>query len=235
MTVHINAKEGEIAEKIILPGDPLRAKVIAEKYLDNPVCYNEVRGMLGYTGEYKGERISVQGVGMGMPSMSIYAHELMESYGVKKVIRVGTAGGMQPDVQLRDIVMAQGASTDSNMNHRRFDQQSFAPIADFNLLASAHSIASKQDHPVKVGNVFTTDAFYHLNDSDWKIFAQFGVLCAEMEVAALYTLAAQFGIQALALLTISDHIVTQEHLPSEERQNNFMGMVEIALETLLTA
>jgi purine-nucleoside phosphorylase len=233
MSVHIAAKQGEIADKVILPGDPLRAKVIAELYLEDAICYSTVRGMLGYTGTYQGERISVQGVGMGMPSMSIYAHELMADYGIKQAVRVGTTGAIQEDIAVRDIIMAQGACTDSNMNHRRFAQQSFAPIADFELMQKAHAKAQEASLPLRVGNVLTTDTFYHLSDEDWKVFARFGVLCAEMEVAALYTTAAQFGVQALALLTVSDHIITEERLSADERQNNFMQMVELALATLL--
>ena len=232
MTVHIAANPNDIAEKIILPGDPLRAKKIAETLLDNAVCYSTTRNMLGYTGSYQGERISVQGVGMGMPSMSIYAHELMENYGVKQVIRVGTTGAMQQHVALRDIVIAQGACTDSNMNHRRFAQQSYAPIADFSLLSRAHDLAVTSELPVHVGNVLTSDAFYAADDDDWQVFARYGVLCVEMEVAALYTVAAQFGVEALAMLTVSDHLLTQEKLSADVRQNDFMAMAQLALDTL---
>ena len=232
MSVHISAKPGDIADKMIFPGDPMRAKTIAETYLENPVCYNEVRGMLGFTGTYKGERVSVQGHGMGMPSMSIYAHELFSDYGVKQVIRVGTTGALQDHVSTRDIILAQGACTDSNMNHRRFRGLSYAPLADFELLSKAHTQAKVRNQAVKVGNILTSDAFYAPTPEDWQVFASYGVLCIEMETAALYTLAAQFGVQALALLTVSDHLITEERLSADERQNNFMAMVELAFETL---
>ncbi len=233
MSVHIAAQPGDIAEKMIFPGDPIRAKIIAETYLEDAVCYNQVRGMLGYTGTHRGQRISVQGHGMGMPSMSIYAHELFAEYGVKQVIRVGTTGGLQEHVATRDVIMAQGACTDSNMNNRRFHGMSYAPLADFELLLRAYEQASSHDLSIKVGNVLTSDAFYASSEDEWKIFTGHGVLCIEMETAALYTIAAQFGVQALSLLTVSDHLITQERLSAEERQNGFMAMVELALMTLV--
>ena len=233
MSLHINAKKDDIAEKMIFPGDPMRAKVIAETYLEDAFCYNDVRGMLGYTGTYQGQRVSVQGHGMGMPSMSIYAHELFSEYGVQQIIRVGTTGAIQASVSVRDIILAQGACTDSNMNHRRFRGQSFAPLADFTLLSQAHLQAKSMKKPIKIGNVLTSDAFYGDFSEDWEVFAAYGVLCVEMETAALYTCAAKFNRQALALLTVSDHLVNKEKLTSDERQNGFMSMVEVALKTIV--
>lgn len=232
MSIHIGAKKGEIADTILLPGDPLRAKYIAETFLEDVKQYNEVRNMFGYTGTYKGERISVQGTGMGVPSISIYVTELMQDYDVQKLIRVGTCGAIQKDVQLRDVILAQGASTNSKMNEIMFDGVDFAPIADFDLLLKAYNAGKEKGLSLKVGNIFTEDLFYN-EKSDHENWARHGVLAVEMEAAALYTLAAKFGRQALAVLTVSDHILTGEATTSEERQLTFNDMIEVALEAAI--
>ncbi len=229
-TPHLGAEKGEIAESILLPGDPLRAKFIAETFLEDVVCYTEVRGMLGFTGKYKGKKVSVQGTGMGVPSISIYVYELMNFYGVKNLIRVGTCGSMQEDVKLRDVVIAMSASTDSAVNKLRFNGMDFAPTADFDLLRRAWEKAVSLGISAKVGNVLTSDTFYNDNEEGWKKWAEYGVLTAEMETAALYTLAAKFKVNALSLLTVSDSIVTGETTTSEERQTTFNQMIEVALE-----
>lgn len=232
MSIHINAKKGEIADTILLPGDPLRAKYIAENFLEDVIQYNEVRNMFGYTGTYKGERISVQGTGMGVPSISIYINELMEEYDVQKLIRVGTCGAIQKDVKLRDVIIAQGATTNSTMNQIIFDKINYAPIANFDLLSKAHATATEKGLNVRVGNVFTEDLFYN-EFSDHEQLAQYGVLAVEMETSALYTLAAKYGRQALAILTVSDHILTGEVTSAEERQVTFNDMIEVALDAAI--
>jgi len=231
MSIHIAAKQGDIANTILLPGDPLRAKFVAETFLEDIVCYNEVRGMFGFTGTYKGKRVSVQGTGMGIPSISIYANELITEYGVQNLIRIGTCGAMQADIHLKDVILAMSASTDSSMNKIRFNNMDFAPTASFTLLLSAYNNAVKADIPVKVGNIFSTDTFYGDNPDDWKHWAEFGVLAVEMEAAALYTLAAKYKVNALAILTVSDSLITHELSTAEERQKTFRKMIEIALET----
>lgn len=234
MTTHIGAEKGEIAEKILLPGDPLRAKYIAENFLDDPVCYNEVRGMYGYTGTYKGERISVQGTGMGVPSISIYVNELIEGYGVKQLIRVGSCGALQNDVKVRDVFLASTSTTDSQMNRMVFGGIDFAPAADFNLLKNAYEAGTEKGLKLRVGNVFTSDSFYRDNAMDlFKQLADYNVLAVEMETTALYTLAAKHGCQALSVLTVSDHILTGEETTSEERQTTFNEMIEVALEAAI--
>lgn len=232
MSIHINAEKGEIAEAILLPGDPLRAKYIAETFLEDVVQYNEVRNMFGYTGTYKGKRISVQGTGMGVPSISIYVTELMQDFGVKKLIRVGTCGAIQKDVKVRDVILAQAATANSAINRAFFPGIDFAPIADFNLLLKAYKAGQEKGLALKVGNVFTEDFFYNEN-AEHKKLADHGVLAVEMEAAALYTLAAKYGCQALAVLTVSDHILTGEATTSEERQTTFNEMIEVALETAI--
>ncbi|MCH1626339.1 purine-nucleoside phosphorylase [Fredinandcohnia quinoae] len=231
MSVHINAKVGEIADTILLPGDPLRAKYIAETFLDNPQCYNNVRGMLGFTGTYKGKRVSVQGTGMGVPSISIYINELMQSYDVQNLIRVGTCGAIQKDVKVRDVILAMTASTDSQMNRLTFGGVDYAPTASFDLLKKAYDCGLEKGLQLKVGNVFTSDMFYNDN-SELEKWAQYGILGIEMETAALYTLAAKFGRNALSVLTVSDHILTGEETSSEERQTTFKEMIEVALEAV---
>lgn len=230
-TPHNNANPGEIAEKILLPGDPMRARFIAEHFLENPVCYNEVRGMYGFTGSYKGKRISVQGTGMGMPSMHIYASELMEVYGAKNLIRVGTCGGLKPTVHLKDVVIAMGASTDSNMNRDRFGSISFAPTASFGLLKKAYEEAIKQGVNAFVGNVFTSDKFYDDRGKEKNdLAASYGIAAVDMETCELYTLAAKHGVSALTMLTVSDDLVTGERCTAQERQTAFQDMIRIALE-----
>lgn len=233
MSVHIEAQAGEIADKILLPGDPLRAKYIAETFLEDPICYNNVRGMLGYTGVYKGERISVQGTGMGMPSATIYAHELINSYDVKKLIRVGTCGAISKDVHVRDLVIAQGAVTSSSMIQKNFNQFNFAPIADFQLLKTAYEIAQEQGFTTHVGNILSEDSFYKDDMTETLKLADLGVMGVEMEAAALYYLGAKFHVQTLAICTVSDHIITGEETTAEERQTTFDDMIKVGLETAI--
>lgn len=233
MSVHIAAKNGEIADTILLPGDPKRAKWIAENFLENAVCYTDIRGMLGFTGTYKGKRISVQGTGMGIPSMSIYITELMKDYGVKTLIRVGSAGSYQEAVKIRDIVVALSTSTDSNINNRRFKGASFAPTVNFDLLSKVLKTAEEKNIKIKAGNILTSDEFYNDDPSYFKKWAEFGVLAVEMETAALYTLASKYKAKALSILTISDSLVSPEITSSEEREKTFNEMIELALETAI--
>lgn len=230
MSIHIGAKKGDIASTVLLPGDPLRAQYIAENFLTNSTCYNKVRGMYGYTGTYNGKRVSVQGTGMGIPSISIYVNELISSYEVKNLIRIGSCGSMQPNIKIRDVILAMSASTDSSINKIRFSGMDYASTANFDLLKKAYDIALKKDIKVKVGNILTTDTFYHDDPDSWKHWANYGVLAAEMETAALYTLSAKFKVNALSILTVSDSLVTREETTSEERQKTFNQMVEVALE-----
>lgn len=232
MSVHIGAEKGQIADTVLLPGDPLRAKYIAETYLEDVICYNEVRGMLGFTGTYKGKRISVQGTGMGVPSISIYVNELIQSYDVKKLVRVGSCGAIKMDVQVRDVILAMTSSTDSQINRVAFGEIDYAPSASFELLKNAYDTAAERDVSVKIGNVFTADQFYN-DDSQIEKLAKYGVLAIEMETTALYTLAAKFNREALTILTVSDHVLTGEETTSEERQTTFNEMIEIALESSL--
>ncbi|EFE87847.1 purine-nucleoside phosphorylase [Fusobacterium periodonticum] len=233
MSVHIAAKNGEIADTVLLPGDPKRAKWIAENFLENAVCYTDIRGMLGFTGTYKGKRISVQGTGMGIPSMSIYITELMKDYGVKTLIRVGSAGSYQEDIKIRDIVVALSTSTDSNINNRRFKGASFAPTVNFDLLSKVLKTAEEKNIKIKAGNILTSDEFYNDDASYFKKWAEFGVLAVEMETAALYTLASKYKAKALSILTISDSLVSPEITSSEEREKTFNEMIELALETAI--
>ncbi|WP_114570711.1 purine-nucleoside phosphorylase [Exiguobacterium flavidum] len=233
MSVHINAKEGQIAETVLLPGDPLRAKYIAETFLEDVVLYNEVRGMYGFTGTYKGKKISVQGTGMGVPSMSIYANELVQSYGAKNLIRVGTAGGITPDVKVRDVVIAMSASHDMMQNRARFNGLDYAPTATFDLLYKAYNTAKEHGIDAKVGQIFTTDQFYQDDFQHFKKWADYGCLAIEMEAAGLYTLAAKHKVNALTILTISDHLLTGEETTAEERQTTFNDMMKVALETAI--
>ena len=230
MSVHIEAKKGEIAETILLPGDPLRAKWIAETFFENPVCFNKVRGMLGFTGTYNGKRISTMGTGMGVPSISIYSHELINDYGVKSLIRVGSAGSYQKHVEIRDIVLAMAASSNSGVNELRFGGADFAPTADFKLFLKAVDVAKSKNIALKAGNVFTSDEFYTDDFESYKKWSKFGVLCVEMETAGLYTVAAKHNVSALSILTISDSLVTGERTSSKERETTFKDMIEIALE-----
>ena len=232
MSIHIAAKKGEIAETILLPGDPLRAKHVAETFLTDVICYNEVRGMLGYTGYYNGKHVSVQGTGMGIPSISIYVNELIREYDVKNLIRIGTAGSFQDEVKVKDIVMAVAASTNSAVNWNKFNGSDFAPSANFELMMKAFHVAQSLDIKIKTGNILSSDEFYDDNPDSYKKWAEYGVLCVEMETAALYTIAAKYRVNALAIFTISDSLVTKESCSSDERQNSFNDMVKIALGTL---
>ena len=230
MSIHIGAKEGEIASTVLLPGDPLRAKYIAENFLTDAICYNEVRGMYGYTGTYEGKRVSIQGTGMGVPSISIYLNELISSYKVENLIRIGSCGSMQPNIKIRDVILAMSTSTDSHINKIRFNGMDYAPTANYDLLKRANDIAVEKGISVKVGSVLTTDTFYHDDPNSWKHWANYGVLAVEMETAVLYTLAAKFKVNALSILTVSDSLVTREETTSEERQKTFNQMVQVALE-----
>lgn len=232
MSVHIEAKKGEIAETILLPGDPLRAKWIANTFFDNPKCFNKVRGMLGYTGTYKGKPISTMGTGMGVPSISIYAHELITDYEVKNLIRVGSAGSYQEDVKLRDIVLAMAASSTSGINQFRFGGADYAPTADFGLFIKAVNAAKFKNIPIKAGNVLTSDEFYEDGFESFKTWSKFGILCVEMETAGLYTMAAKHHVNALSILTISDSLVSGERTTTMERETTFKEMIEIALELI---
>lgn len=233
MSIHIEAKRGDIADKILLPGDPLRAKWIAEHYLEDAKCYNNVRHMLGFTGLYKGERISVQGTGMGMASAGIYIEELIKDYNVNSLIRVGSAGSLQRDIVLRDVVLAMSASTNSALNLQRFQGANFAPTADFELFNKAVKQAKALKISYHAGNVFSSDIFYADDKAYYDIWAAYNVLCVEMEVAALYTIAAKYKAQALGILTISDSLVTGEITSAKEREQGFGDMVKIGLETLI--
>ncbi len=234
MSIHIGAKQGDIAEAVLLPGDPLRAKFIAENYLENPVLYNEVRGMYGYTGTYKGQPVSVQGSGMGIPSISIYAEELIRDYGVKRLLRVGSCGSMQKHVNIRDMVFGIAASSDSSLTTHRFRGMNFAPAADFGLLEKAVQVARQSGYTHHAGNILSTDTFYDDDPDAWKLWAKYGVLAVEMEATGLYTAAAKYGVQALTILTVSDQLVTGEQTTSEERQKTFTQMMEVALETAIS-
>lgn len=233
MSTHIEAKPGEIAENVLLPGDPMRAKWIAENFLEAPKLYNDVRGMLGYTGTFKGVPVSVQGTGMGIPSALIYCHELITKYGVKNLIRVGSAGSYQKDIKLRDIVIAMSASSTSGINNSRFINADYAPTADFDLFLKAVTYAKSKRIPIKAGNVLSNDEFYEDNPDNYKKWAAYGVLCVEMEAAGLYTIAAKYCVKALAILTISDSLVTKEATTADDRETSFSTMITIALNTLV--
>ncbi|MCK0125567.1 purine-nucleoside phosphorylase [Gelidibacter sp. F2691] len=230
MSVHIEAQIGEIAETILLPGDPLRAKWIAQTYFKAPKLFNDVRGMLGFTGTFKGKPISTMGTGMGVPSISIYAHELITEYGVKNLIRVGSAGSYQKDIKVRDIVLAMAASSTSGINSLRFNGADYAPTANFGLFQKALEVAKTKNITLKAGNVLTSDEFYGDDFETYKKWSAFGVLCVEMESSGLYTIAAKHKVNALSILTISDSLVTGERTTAEERETTFKEMIEIALE-----
>lgn len=233
MSIHIAAQKGDIADKILLPGDPLRAKFIAENFLENPVLFNDIRNMFGYTGTYKGERVSVMGTGMGMPSISIYAHELITEYDVKKLIRVGTAGSLSKDVHVRELVLAQAAATTSRIIKNDWPEYDLPQIADFDLLEKAYHISKDMGVITHVGNVLSADLFYSdLFDKNIKL-GTMGVKAVEMEAAALYYLAAKHQVQALSLMTISDSLVLDEDTTTEEREKTFTDMMRVGLETLI--
>lgn len=233
MSIHIAAKKGEIAETVLLPGDPKRAKWIAENFLKDVYCYTDIRGMSGFTGIYKGKKISIQGTGMGIPSASIYINELIKDYGVKNLIRVGSAGSYQSEIKVRDIVIAMAASTDSSINNKRFNNANFAPTANFDLFLSALKVAEEKNIKINAGNILTSDEFYTDDPNYYKKWADFGVLAVEMETAGLYTLAAKYKARALSILTISDSLVSEEITSADEREKTFSAMIELALETAI--
>lgn len=234
MSLHINAEKGAIAERVLLPGDPLRAKFIAETFLKDAVCYNDIRGMYGFTGTYKNVKVSVQGTGMGMPSFSIYSTELMKDYGVKTLIRVGTCGSIHSDLKLCDILLATGASTDSGMIRNRFDEVNFAPTPDFLLLNEAYSIATGMNKPAVAATVFTSDQFYDDKGAEKnRLLAMYGCSAVDMETAELYTISHKYGARALSIMSVSDHLVTGERVEPEKRRTIFTDMMEVALETII--
>ncbi len=232
MSTHINAPEGAIADSVLLPGDPLRAKFIAENFLEDAKCYNEVRGMYGFTGTYKGHKVSVQGTGMGQPSLSIYAQELFQFYNVKKAIRIGTCGSIREDVKVRDIILANGACTDSALQNQRFGNLHYCPVPDFELLYTAYNKSKELGLNAVVAPCVSSDRFYDSNEN-WKLWKKYGAAGIEMESAELYTLAAEFGRKALTILTVSDHILTGQATTAEERQTSFKDMMILALETII--
>ena len=233
MTIHIGAKPGDIAETVLMPGDPYRAKWAAETFLQDPKLVNEVRGMLGYTGTYKGAPVTIHGSGMGMPSLSIYANELIRDYGAKTLIRIGSCGGMQPHVKLRDIIIAMTASSLSTPSSGMFKELNFAPCADYGLLSAAVAEARGKDIGLHVGGIYSSDVFYDERPDLNEQMVRHGILGVEMEAAELYNLAARYGVRALAVLTVSDHLQTGEALPSDQREKSFGDMVEIALNAAL--
>ena len=230
MTIHIGAKSGDIAETVLLPGDPYRAKWAAKTYLSNPKMVNNVRGMLGFTGIYRGEQVTIQGSGMGMPSLSIYVNELIRDYDAKTLIRIGSCGGMQPQVKIRDIILAMTASALSTPSSSIFKELNFAPCADYGLLSAAATAAAHKGSTTHVGGIYSSDAFYDERSDLNEQMTRHGLLAVEMEAAELYNLAARYSRRALAVLTVSDHLQTGEALPAEQREKSFGTMVEIALE-----
>jgi purine-nucleoside phosphorylase len=234
MSVHIGAQPGDIAERVLLPGDPMRAKWIAETFLKDPVCYTQVRGMLGFTGTWQGVPVSVQGSGMGMPSASIYTHELINEYGARSLIRIGSCGALAEDLQLGDVIAAIGSATDSNMNRVRFDGLvDYAPVADFSLLRTAADVAERRGIALRVGPILAADAFYTDRPDLYDTLADYGVLAVEMESAAIYTIAARYGAKALTILTVSDHIKRGDKMDSAQREQGFSDMVQIGLDTAI--
>ena len=232
-TPHIGASKGQIAETVLMPGDPLRAKALAENYLDDVELVTSVRNMFGFTGTFKGKSVSIMGSGMGMPSISIYAHELFDYYGVKQIIRVGTCGGLLADMQVGDLVLASAASTDSAMNRQRFSGWDFSAGADFDLLSRVHDLAVKKGLKIRTGNVFASDWFYHPDEAFIENVQKMGILALDMESAALYALAQQHGRRALTILSVSDVIPTGERASHETRQNAFGTVIEVVLEAVL--
>lgn len=232
-TPHINAAPGDFADTVLMPGDPLRAKYIADTYLENVRQVNDVRNMFGYTGTYQGREISVMGHGMGIPSVSIYAKELITDYGVKSLIRVGSCGAVRDDVNVRDVVIGMGASTDSKVNRMRFNDHDFAAIADFELTQHAVAAAKAKNVPVKVGNIFSADLFYNPQTEMAEMLKRYGIVGVEMEAAGLYGVAAEFGARAMTICTVSDHILKGDSLSSKDRQTTFDDMMLIALDTVL--
>jgi purine-nucleoside phosphorylase len=234
MSIHIGAEQGQIAPTVLLPGDPLRAKWIAETFLDDAACYSEVRGMYGFTGTWRGQPVSVQGSGMGQPSMVIYVNELFQDYDVRRIVRVGSCGALTDRVALRDLIIASGACTDSSMNRIRFHGLDYAAVADFDLLCAANAAAKERDDvTAHVGLIFSGDSFYTPRPELMDPLVAHGVLAVEMEASGLYTLAASYGRQALAICTVSDHLVTGEEASSEDREQSYRPMIEIALTAAL--
>ncbi|WP_422136001.1 purine-nucleoside phosphorylase [Endozoicomonas sp. ALD040] len=233
MTPHIHAKPGAFADVCLMPGDPLRARYIAENFLEGAELVNDVRNMFGYTGAYKGRRVSVMGSGMGIPSASIYYKELITEYGVDKLIRIGSCGAISADVKLRDIVIGMGACTDSKVNRIRFNNHDFAAIADFGLLENAVKSARDKKMPVKVGNIFTSDLFYSPETHIFDIMEKHGILGVEMETAGLYGVCAEYGAKGLAICTVSDHIRKGEAMSPEDRQISLNEMIVLALDSVL--
>ena len=236
VSTHIGAAPGDMAPRVLMPGDPLRARWIAETFLDDAGCYSEIRGMYGYTGTHRGEPVSVQGSGMGMPSASIYAHELFREYDVQTVVRVGSCGALSEDLRLRDLVIASGACTDSAINRVRFEGLDYAPVADYELLRAAHdaAIAHGLADRTRVGLMLSSDSFYNPRPELTARMVEYGVLAVEMEASALYTLAAGYRRRALTICTVSDHVVTGEETTALERQQTFGQMVEVALDAVLS-
>ena len=230
MSLHIGANVGDIAETVLISGDPLRAKHVATTLLEKAVCYNEVRGMHGYTGYYKGKRVSIQGTGMGIPSTGIYVHELITEYGVKNIIRVGTCGAIQKEIDLGRVILAMSASTDSSTNKIQFDGMDFAASADFGLLLNAYKVTQSLKIPALVGSIFSTDTFYSHDANRWNVWAEHGIIGIEMETSILYTMAARSKVKALSILTVSDNVVTGNFSSSKDREIKFMDMMKIALE-----
>jgi len=232
-TPHIEAAANDFAKTVLMPGDPLRAKFIAENFLENSKCVTRVRNMLGYTGTYKGKPISVMGSGMGIPSISIYATELYKDYGVENIIRIGSCGAVRDDIKVKDVIVGMAASTDSNVNRMRLNQCDFAATADFGLLQKVANTANKLNKKIHVGNVFTADLFYTPQPEMFALMEKYGILAVEMEAAGLYGVAAEYGKKALAVFTVSDHIKTGESMPSDERETSFKDMMELTLESIL--
>lgn len=232
-TPHINAEMGDFADVVLMPGDPLRAKHIAETFLEDVKQVNDVRGMLGFTGTYKGRKISVMGHGMGIPSCSIYAKELITEFGVKKIIRVGSCGAVRADVKLRDVVIGMGACTDSKVNRMRFKDHDYAAIADYDMVRHAADAAAAKGIKARVGNIYSADLFYSPDPQMFDVMEKYGILGVEMEAAGIYGVAAEFGAKALAICTVSDHIRSGEQTTAAERQTTFNEMIEIALESVL--
>ena len=233
MSLHIGAAPGQVAPRILLPGDPLRARWIADNFLEDATCYTSIRNMLGFTGTFRGERVSVQGTGMGQPSLSIYVNELIRDYDVTHLVRVGSCGAYSPDLNVRDVVLAMSASTDSAVNTLRFQGLHYAATADFGLLTAAHHAAGALGQQVSVGQVFSTDSFYQDRPELAEKLTEYGVIAVEMECHALYMLAAKYGRHALTICTVSDHLRTGEETTAAEREQSFAPMVELALEALL--
>ena len=235
MTIHIGAEPGQIAETVLMPGDPLRAKWAAETFLEDAVLVNNTRGMMGFTGTWNGNPVTIQGSGMGMPSLSIYANELIKDFGAKTLIRIGSAGGMQSSVAVRDVVLAMTATTISTPSSAMFKELNFAPCADWSLLSAAAKAAEQKNVTTHVGGIYSSDVFYDERPDLNEQMMRHGVLCVEMEAAELYNVAARYGCRALAVLTISDHLLTGEALPADQRQSSFGDMVEIALQAAFPA